>query len=76
LQSRETPRTDPRARRAASGALHTIGPEAAVLAQQSLRALVPVLEALRHAIELTAPAADKALPLNQWQRGPRFLWNK
>jgi hypothetical protein len=42
--------------RLTGGALHTIGPEAAVLAQASLRALVPVLDALRRTIELVCPA--------------------
>jgi ParB-like chromosome segregation protein Spo0J len=37
------------------GALQTIGPEAAVLAEQSLLALTPVLEALRRTIEIACP---------------------
>lgn len=41
--------------RLVGGALHTIGPEAAVLAEESLRALVPVLEALLRTIETTCP---------------------
>lgn len=38
--------------RLSSGTLHTIGPEAAALAQDSLLALVPVLDALERTIQL------------------------
>lgn len=41
--------------RVSGGALLTIGPEAAALAEESLRALVPVLEALKHTIEIACP---------------------
>ena len=41
--------------RLTGGVLLTLGPEAAVLAQDSLRALVPMLDALRRTIESTCP---------------------
>jgi ParB/RepB/Spo0J family partition protein len=41
--------------RLASGSLRTIGPEAAVIAEDSLLALVPVLDALRLRIDLACP---------------------
>lgn len=45
--------------RLAGGSLYTIGPEAAVLAQESLVALVPVLDALRRTIHtVCAPRAS------------------
>ena len=42
--------------RLTGGALYTIGPEAAALAQESLLALVPVLEALRGTIHAACPS--------------------
>jgi ParB/RepB/Spo0J family partition protein len=49
--------------RLAGGSLLTIGPEAAAIAEDSLRGLVPVLDALRRRIDLAcptrAPLADK-----------------
>jgi ParB-like chromosome segregation protein Spo0J len=42
--------------RLTGGSLYTIGPEAAVLVQESLVALVPVLDALRRTIHLTCAA--------------------
>jgi hypothetical protein len=54
--------------RLSGGSLHTIGVEAAVLAQQSLTALVPVLGALGRTITLVcgegpaSPEKDAALP--------------
>jgi hypothetical protein len=47
--------------RLTGGALHTIGPEAAALAQESLLALVPVLEALRGTIHAACPSRASAL---------------
>jgi len=44
--------------RLTGGSLHTIGPEAAVHAEESLVALVPVLDALRRTIDLVC--ASKA----------------
>ena len=44
--------------RLSGGSLHTIGPEAAALAQDSLLALLPVLDALEHTIQLVC--GDKA----------------
>ena len=48
--------------RLTGGALHTIGPEAAAVAEGSLAALVPVLDALRRTIE-SACAPPKAIPM-------------